>query len=194
MIDAVRLTTEMIVPPFYDRGIMSVGIDLKQDRITMIAEMIERWMQRSGLSQAKKIVDTSRKQINEIIEAGVRDGEGAEGIARNIRKFASGSISTVRARLIARTETHNAALFSNQEAAKSTGMELLKKWVSTEDGRVRPDHASVDNRGYIPMDQAYIVGGKRMMRPGDPAGGAEQIINCRCAEVYKPVNSVFDDE
>jgi hypothetical protein len=30
------------------------------------------------------------------------------------------------------------------------------------------------------MDEPFTVGGASLMYPGDPAGPAEEVINCRC--------------
>jgi hypothetical protein len=38
------------------------------------------------------------------------------------------------------------------------------------------------------MDQAFEVGGEMLMYPGDPAGSAGNVINCRCA-----ISHVVDD-
>ena len=66
------------------------------------------------------------------------------------------------------------------------GIELRKRWVSIVDSRSRADHAAM-NGTVVAMDDAYNVGGVKMMHPHDPAGGASNVCNCRCAEVYVEV-------
>jgi uncharacterized protein with gpF-like domain len=98
-----------------------------------------------------------------------------------------GIISRQRGALIARTETHGAANYGADGAARATGLKLRKEWIAAEDERTRPDHNEANGQ-IVDMDQAFDVGGEALMYPGDPAGSAGNIINCRCG-----VSHVVDD-
>jgi uncharacterized protein with gpF-like domain len=93
------------------------------------------------------------------------------------------ALSRARANLIARTETHNAANSAAHEAIRSTGLPVLKEWVTALDGRERPEHANV-SAVPIPLNSPFQVGGEELMYPGDPSGSAENVINCRCAVAH----------
>lgn len=115
------------------------------------------------------------------------EGLNAQQIARGIvAKFTR--INLARAKTIARTETHNAASFANdeyhQDVRRTLGTKMKKKWIPTEDERTRPAHAEMKNKPAIDMDEKFIVGGKKMKYAGDPAGGPENVINCRCVIIY----------
>jgi hypothetical protein len=60
--------------------------------------------------------------------------------------------------------------------------ETMKFWDSSGDSRTRPDHVAAENNypDGIPFDQSFNVGGTMMRWPRDPAGGAKNVINCRC--------------
>ena len=58
-------------------------------------------------------------------------------------------------------------------------MDVTLEWISTNDGRVRDDHKRADGQK-IKMGETFNVGGVKMRRPSDPAGGAKNVINCRC--------------
>ena len=92
-------------------------------------------------------------------------------------------ISKSRAATIARTEVHaasNAVTYSRAErATEVSGMDVTLEWISTNDGRVRDDHKRADGQK-IKMGETFNVGGVKMRRPSDPAGGAKNVINCRC--------------
>lgn len=66
---------------------------------------------------------------------------------------------------------------------------LKKSWLDMRDKRVRHTHLEA-GRTYgatpISLDQAFIVGGSRMMFPGDTSLGApvREIANCRCSARY----------
>lgn len=91
--------------------------------------------------------------------------------------------SRARATVIARTETHGAANFGANEAAKATGLKLQKEWVASNDERTRSAHAAADG-DIVEMDQPFTVGGEKLMFPGDPDGSAGNVINCRCAVAH----------
>jgi hypothetical protein len=66
---------------------------------------------------------------------------------------------------------------------------LKKSWIDMRDKRVRPTHVEAGRRygaASIPVNEAFIVGGSRMMYPGDTSLGApiREIANCRCSAQY----------
>ena len=90
---------------------------------------------------------------------------------------------------IARTESLSAlSQGQNQAIAQALDVAELdaeftkKSWDATGDSDTRPDHshAELEYSEGIPFDQPFIVGGRAMQFPRDPAGGASQVINCRC--------------
>jgi hypothetical protein len=144
-----------------------IGLEMIRRRITSVAE-------------------TTRQQIVNQITRGQQAGEGVDEIAKRIAGNV-GIISRQRGALIARTETHGAANYGADGAARATGLKLRKEWVAAEDERTRPDHDQANGQ-IVDMDQAFDVGGEALMYPGDPAGSAGNIINCRCG-----VSHIVDD-
>ena len=125
-------------------------------------------------------------KISKLIEQGRADNLTLQQIAKLVSdKFLP--ISRSRAALIARTETHSAASFSNHSYHKTVqddlGLKMLKKWVATNDGRTRSTHASANGQ-IVDMNEDFIVGGMPMGYAGDSKGGVANIINCRCVIVY----------
>lgn len=81
---------------------------------------------------------------------------------------------------IARTEGHRiqtTAAMDTMEGAKERGADVVKQWDSTLDGRTRESHVAMDGQ-IREVDEKFSNG---LMYPGDPAGGAGEVINCRCA-------------
>ena len=129
----------------------------------------------------RRITDVAQTTRNSIVDAIARtttDGVSIVGTAREISRVVGG-VNAMRANRIARTETHGAANYGADHAARSTGLELQKEWVAVEDARTRPDHASADGQT-VEMEQAFTIGGEALMFPGDFNGSAGQVINCRC--------------
>lgn len=93
----------------------------------------------------------------------------------------------LRGDTIARTEALSALHASQYEAieqliktGKVTPNQVTLMWDASRDARTRIDHMIADGQ-LIKWGERFKVGGKSMKYPSDPAGGANQVINCRCA-------------
>ena len=134
--------------------------------------------------------------IQNQIQEGRSNNLTLDQISRNIT--ATNKIGRSRSALIARTETHNAASFANHQyhktASKDYGIEMVKRWAATGDLRTRSAHSAANGQT-VPMDDKFLVGGAEMEYAGDPAGGAKNVINCRCVIIYvekEEVENVID--
>lgn len=72
---------------------------------------------------------------------------------------------------------------ARHKAFSAAGPIVTKFWNTVEDEHVRPTHEDIDGTE-LPIDQAFKVGKWRMQFPGDPSGGPEERINCRCYADY----------
>jgi hypothetical protein len=136
--------------------------------------------------KVQQVTETTKEQIRRSIAKWNANGLGTDEIARQLRKDLGGSMSKLRAHVIARTETHSAANAANDAAVESLGIsraELSKQWVAAQDERTREDHVAADGQIRL-RDEPFNVGGVSLDFPGDPSGPAEQIINCRCTYVF----------
>lgn len=142
----------------------------------------------SGLSQRL----TNR--ILRIIEQGRADNLTLPQIAKNISEQVP-NIARSRAALISRTETHNAASHANhvyhRAVVEDLGITMNKRWVATGDARTRASH-SIASGQTVHMDEKFIVGGVPMDFAGDPAGGASNVVNCRCVIVYADEDDLLE--
>lgn len=166
-----------IYTPYGTRGIE------RKDFATTLARMAQRYaMLEAVRRRITDIADTTRAQIIRGIERGVAEGLGVAQTASFVRDLVPG-LSRYRSALIARTETHGAANYGADAAARDTGLVLRKEWVAAADERTREDHAAADGQ-IVGMDEPFLVGGEALQFPGDPNGSAEQVINCRCAVAH----------
>lgn len=93
-------------------------------------------------------------------------------------------LSETRARLISRTESAKIENWGQLEGYKKTGYIELKGWLCSMVPDSRDSHIEADKRYSehpIPLNEPFIVGGKQMQYPGDPAGGAKEVCNCLCS-------------
>lgn len=88
-----------------------------------------------------------------------------------------------RAKVIARTETGRAwnagVLAAAQYYEPPTGPGWLKVWDTDMDGHERPEHHQANGQARR-LSDTFQVGGEDLRFPGDPAGRADNVINCRC--------------
>jgi hypothetical protein len=129
------------------------------------------------------VTETTRQQIVNAVRKGYDDGLGQRGVASMILD-AVPQLAAYRADAIARTETHGAANYGSQEAAKQTGVPMKKEWLASYDDRTRETHREAGKQPAIGMDDTFRVGDSDLQFPGDPAGDPEEVINCRCSLGY----------
>ncbi len=139
------------------------------------------------------ITETTKAFILRIISQGVEQGFGVEKIVRNLK---DSELTKFRAQLIVRTETTKAMNTGAMFAAAASGVAIDKVWVSTQNIRTRRlprdqfDHLNI-NGEQVGFGDAFIVPSKfgdvEMQYPGDPAGDAGNVINCRCTQIFRSI-------
>jgi len=165
-------------------GYSTTYLERKEDFAQMMMRLALQYVgQEAVRRKITSIAETTRARIVSLVDQGYRDGLGVAEIARGIRDRIP-SMSQARGALIARTETHGAANFGADIAARETGLSLRKEWVSAADERTRTSHQLMDGKK-ADIDGAFENG---LFYPGDPNGEPEEIINCRCA-----VSHIVDD-
>ena len=146
------------------------------------------WKRIEAVNQTS--INTAGRIINGVLEQSVTEGLGAYETATRIKKglIEEGiKYNQWRALRIARTEIMTASNIGSMEGAKATGEALQKYWIPTYDSRSRDTHMAVEAQNPKMMNETFQVGAYQMQHPGDPAGGAEEVINCRCAIAYNVI-------
>ena len=125
-----------------------------------------------------------KKQITNAVTTGILMGRSSRGIAADLRRrIIDMSIeSAIRAARTAVTAAENGGRQATYEKAAEMGIELQREWIATKDHRTREWHGAADGQR-VGVDEAFTVGGERLMFPGDRSHGASgwNIYNCRCA-------------
>lgn len=139
-----------------------------------------------------QITDTTRNFMNKVIQDGISQGLGEDEIVRNLR---NSEITDVRARLITRTETNRAMNTGAMLAAATSNFYMDKIWISAQDNRTRRlprdqyDHLHMNGK-VVPYDGVFVVPSTEtidlMQYPGDGAGSAGNVCNCRCTVAFIP--------
>jgi len=107
--------------------------------------------------------------------------------AQRILRQKFGQYSKSQAERLIRTEATNAANVATlQSATDMFGQEnLQKEWMTSIDGRERPAHRAADAQ-IVDFKERFLVGGEQLFNPGDPAGSAKNVVNCRCSTAPFP--------
>lgn len=146
----------------------------------------------NGLYSALGVnVGKLKKTITQEISRGIASSLPYSDIARNISNVSNAPLS--RAKTIARTEGHRIQQTSTrdaQQAAKKKGADVVRQWSAALDGRTRDSHRQVDGE-IRELDEKFSNG---LMFPGDPNGGAAEVVNCRCTSNTRARWALDEDE
>ena len=125
------------------------------------------------LSVNKTTGDALRATLNE----GVAQGEDLGQIRDRISEVYD-QAQDFRAETIARTEVGAAQNFGRTAEMENQGVKK-RVWIAIF-SNTRDAHAEADGQ-VVAIDEPFQVGGESLDYPGDPAGSAENTINCQCS-------------
>lgn len=127
-----------------------------------------------------------KKQISASVTSSILQGKSIPGIAKDLQTRIPdmNKASAIRTARTAVTNAQNAGRMDSYVAATKMGIEMEREWVSALDARTRPEHAEADGK-VVGIDEPFIVGGEKLMFPGDRNGSGWNIYNCRCTQIAK---------
>ena len=203
--DLTNVIAEEPLEKLFDDLYTKVGVTFARDsyghkKAISETELIDRWekymkdyARRKAGDRITSITAMTRKQIRDIIggviDTATADGLGAEETARLIRNELAKQgreINRWRSLRIARTEVGTASSAGSLSGIRALGMPFDKIWVAAgpaRSGKERQEHQAL-HKTAIDGDALFNVGGG-MEGPHDPAGGADQVVNCRCTLTYR---------
>jgi len=125
----------------------------------------------------KKVAKTIQDEVGKQLRAGVADGETIPQLAARVRTAFNGAAQPARTLRIARTETTSAANGVRFMGMKVAGVRE-KQWIAAPDAR--DTHQAASFEPPIKFGERF---GNGLLHPGDPAGDASEVVNCRCTLV-----------
>ena len=185
----------------YEDGFIGTMYDLQGQGIPLCFPLDQEAMVRAvqldskisnGLySRLGEDVSVLKKKITAQVSRGISTGMSFQQVAKQLSAYTNiGYNNAIR---IARTEGHRIQVQSGMDAcykAKEKGADVVKQWDSTLDGRTRESHQAVDGE-LRELDKPFSNG---LMFPGDPSGGAAEVVNCRCALLQRARWALDEDE
>ncbi len=175
------------------------GIKYKAEGDNVYLSIYEQHMlyflEQESATSIKTITATSQERIKALIRETLAQGEaeglGIEAIRKRLEQNVGASLRgnvRARARAIAQTEMIKASNEASHFAVESTGLEYRKFWSSSHLPGTRVSHIEAEQdsiaRGGLRKDEVHSNG---LLHVGDPAGSVEEIVNCRCTELYEIV-------
>jgi len=155
-----------------------------------VQEDIILYLKGREVEQWTMITETQRKKIERVIADGLTEGWGGRELEAQIKSIIRQGAYKDQAMTIARTEGTSAMNHSSQ-TIRNLHQIPQKVWISTIDNFTRRgnpptgfDHANPPlgpNGQTVQNSSPFLVSGEMLMYPGDRAGSAGNIINCRCA-------------
>lgn len=134
-------------------------------------------------------VDLLKKKITAQVSRSIATGMTYSQTAKALENYSKiGYNNAIR---IARTEGHRIQTTATMDAmteAKDRGADVVKQWDATLDGATRESHVAVDGQ-IRELNERFSNG---LNYPGDPDGGAAEVINCRCALLQRARWAVGD--
>jgi len=154
-----------------------------------VQEDIILYLKGSEVDLLSILTETQRMIIDRVIADGLIEGWGGRELEAEIKSIIRQGAYKDQAMTIARTEGTSAMNHSSQ-TVRNLHQTPYKIWISTIDSFTRRgnpprgfDHANPPagpNRQTVPNKNPFVVSGELLMYPGDRAGSAGNIINCRC--------------
>lgn len=143
----------------------------------------------TGHDRTRVIAINQGKEIQRLIGKALEEELGIVQAGERVKELVTQNINTYQAERIARTEILSASNFGSVEGAKSTGLPLMKQWISVLGDSTRNGHSTahgtvVDLYDENGDDGVFEVGGEFLRFAGDPNGRPDNIINCRCTQVF----------
>ena len=150
---------------------LGLGIDFDVTNPEVI-----KWIDEKLFKFSFEVNDATINTLRDQLKEAVTSGEGIVDVEKrieNVFDMARG----YRTERIARTEIISASNEGNFAAYEQSGVVEKKSWISSRDNDVRLSH-QIDDDEPVGLDEPFSNG---LMYPGDPAGGPEEVINCRCS-------------
>lgn len=135
---------------------------------------VQEWINDKTFKFANEVNKKTLAELRGELRTAMSTGEGIKEAEKRIERVFS-MARGYRTERIARTEIISAHNNGAMQAYKQSEVVEEKEWISSRDANVRDSH-QIDGEK-VPIDQPFSNG---LMYPGDPAGAAGDVINCRC--------------
>lgn len=161
----------------------NVGIDFQ-----LLDEEAKIYLMNKKIQFARQVSNSTHDAIVSELSKGFELGESIPDLSARIANMPA--FNMARATLVSRTEVVNSSNAGTFKGYELSGVVVGKEWVSIGDSRTRDIHLDAIGQRRA-LKEPFIVGGEKLMHPGDSSLGASagNVIQCRCSTI-----PIFDGE
>lgn len=126
-----------------------------------------------------EVVRWQEGQLQSVALQSILQGESIPQISKRISETLAvkNMNDSIRYARTAMTSAENKGRLDGMKRMDAEGIVLEKKWSATGDDRTRQSHLDIDGES-VPPNEEFSNG---LMYPGDLAGSADEVWNCRCS-------------
>lgn len=179
-IEAIRDNVARVIAQLAQLELVDLGLTLVFD---VTRPQVQGAIRQILEAVARKTNETTWTGLVELFQEAEAAGEGIPSMMERLSAFFGDRKSDYQTERIARTTMTGSANLAADEAWVQSGVVASRTWISAlAPGRTRDAHAEAHGQTRQ-LNEAFEVGGELLMRPGDPAGSAGNIIHCLCVMV-----------
>ena len=183
---------DAFVGTMYDLQGQDIPLIFPIDQVAMVrAVQIDSKIKQGLYERLGEDIALLKRKITAQVSRGISTSMSYGQMAKQLEGYTKiGFNNAVR---ITRTEGHRIQIQSAMDAcykAKDAGADVVKQWDATLDGDTRPSHQKVDGE-IRELDEPFS---NDLMFPGDPDGGAAEVVNCRCALLQRAKWALDEEE
>ena len=162
---------------------------MRFDLLNVTPRFVEPAVLRAAeLHAARQVVainTSTEERIRGVVQRSLAQGLTTKEVAAAIESTLGGQ-AKARSFSIARTEVGMATAAGDHLAARASGLDMVKVWLTANDGGERhPSEPGLEGQERN-MADLFDVRGAPMLFPLDPNGPASEVVNCRCVTEYVP--------
>ena len=139
-------------------------------------KIFRSWIDKRQVQVSKYLDETTGADVRTLLAKASAEGQGVPDMVAAVQGYFDNI--AYRAERVARTEVIGTNNYATVEEYKENGGKW-KQWLATQDKLTRDDHAEADGQ-MVAIDEPFDVGGEQLEYPGDVAGSAANVCNCRC--------------
>lgn len=171
--DILRDVIYSFISESYKKGLEEAEITFNQNFVPNNDTV--QFLQKFGFDNVTKLTDDMKDALRKEISLGLMNHETIPQLKIRIMDVMNTTIE--RAEMIVRTETVRAFNYGHYQAAKDSGLQLVKQWLAAEDERMCETCGFLDGQT-IEMNNKFKAsdGKEYFSSPAHP--------NCRCRVLY----------
>ncbi len=141
---------------------------------SVVDPRVQKWLDEKAFKFADEVNDATEAELRKALTEAITAGDTIVDVEKRIEKVFD-MARGYRTERIARTEVVSASNQGAFSAYEQSGVVQETEWITARDADVRESH-QIDGqeRG---LGKEFSNG---LLYPGDPNGGADEVINCRC--------------